>query len=92
MLLFEYEIHCINGWAWSLKCSYSNCDTFILIHLLWLTKTVVNYKYTNSYVLLLRIMLAINVKLSQFTYFTEYDEICEELISQKNSAVRFLMT
>lgn len=81
MFLFEYEIHFINGWVWSLKCSYSNGDTFILIHLFQLTKSFVDYEYTNSYVLLPRIILATNVKLSPFTYFTEYDEICEEFIA-----------
>lgn len=79
------------GWVWLLKCFYSNGDTFILISfgsekVLWIIET-------NSYVMLPWIikMFTVNFKLSQFMYFSKWNEVGEEFILQKNSAARFLV-
>ena len=48
---------------------------------------------TNSYVMLPWIikMFTVNFKLSQFMYFSKWNEVGEEFILQKNSAARFLV-
>ena len=60
-----------------MKCFYSNGDTFILISfgsakVLWIIET-------NSYVMLPWIikMFAVHFKLSQFMYFSKWNEVGE---------------